>query len=140
MARTNAGAVQKILMKDYDFVEIPTLQPFIESASAVVDRVVTCAINKGLPLTGTETELIERWLAAHFYAVSDKPYSSRSTDKASANFAGQTGMYLEFTQYGQQAVTLDWSGCLAALTKRNRASMDWLGKAPSAQIDYTDRD
>jgi hypothetical protein len=143
MPRTTVGAVQKILMKDYDLDGLPSLEPFIATASALMDRIVTCAIDNGTPLTDVETELIERWLAAHFYACSDRPYVSRTTDKAGATFAGQTGMYLEATSYGQMAVTLDWSGCLSTLAAGGVTpvvGLDWLGKAPSEQTNYDDRD
>lgn len=118
----------------------PSLTPFIDTAAAIVDRVEACAILKSKTLTATELELVERWLAAHFYAVSDKPYASRSTSGASGSFHGQTGMYLEATLYGQTAMRVDYSGCLAALNKRATAGAMWLGKPPSEQIAYVDRD
>jgi len=119
----------------------PDLDPFIETASSIVDDVVECATAKGKTLTAAKLELIERWLAAHFYAVSDKPYTSRSTVDASGSFAGQTAMYFESTLYGQHAMRLDPSGCLDAIggKERKRAGGSWLGKNPSSQIDYEDR-
>lgn len=143
MARTNAAAVQGILLKDYDEENAPSLDPFIATATVVVDRVDDRATDNGLTLTSTELELIERWLAAHFYAVSDKPYQSKSTEGASASFAGQTRMYFAATLYGQMAISIDRSGTLFAMgseSGRKSARAVWLGKAPSEQIDYIDRD
>lgn len=140
MARTNPGAVQEILFKDYDSVNEPPLQGYIATASAVVDRVVTCATAKAVTLSAVELELIERWLSAHFYCMSDAPYASHSHLGRSASFQGQTGMYLEATKYGQTAAALDPSGCLVAISKNQRASFSWLGKRPSEQTDYADRD
>lgn len=142
MARTTSSAVLAILLNDYDSVNAPSLTPFIDSASIIVDRVAACATAEDDTLTSEELELIERWLAAHCYASSDQPYSSKSTERASATFQGRTGMYLEGTKYGQMAITLDHSGCLAAIAsgERRRAGMHWLGKPRSEQITYDQRD
>lgn len=130
------------MLNDYDAVENPSLAPFIDTASAVVDDVAKCATDKDETLTSVRLELIERWLAAHFYVCSDQTYSSKSTDGASASFHGQTGMYFESSRYGQTAMRLDPSGCLNALgsSERKVASGFWLGKRRSEEIEYRDRD
>lgn len=145
--RTNATAVEKVLLKDYDADLRPDLAPFIEAAAAIVDDVVECALDKDITIGATRQELIERWLAAHFYAVTDRPYQSKSTEGASATFQGQTAMYFEGSHYGQMAISLDPSGCLTDIqtdatspTGRSVASGFWLGKAPSEQTDYIERD
>ena len=140
MARTTTLLVQGILVGDYD--GSTDLTPYIDTASLFVDEVEECAINKGRPLSAAKLEMIERWLAAHFYGQSDKPLTQKSTQDASATFAGQTGMYLESTLYGQTASRLDPSGCLQAIAGNERkvASLFWAGKPPSTQTDYIDRD
>lgn len=141
-ARTNSAAVQGVLGDDYGPKEdgtLPDLTPYIATASAIVDRVITCATRKGYTLSCTETELIERWLAAHFYAVSDKPYQSRSTEGASGQFSGQTAMGFDANQYGQMAQRVDYSGCLRNLDKQQRAGAAWLGKPASQQQSWQDR-
>lgn len=140
MARTTQGKVVGLLRRDFDADALPDLTGFIDTASAVVDRVVNCALGKGLSLGAPTLELIERWLAAHYYTRSDLTYASNTTDGASASFHGQTGMALDASFYGQSALDLDWTGCLNAVSKRQRAGAAWLGKPPSAQIDYVDRD
>ena len=142
MARTTAAAVKLVMApgKDYDTNRSPDLTPFIDTASAVVDRVAACATAKGITLSSTELELIERWLSAHFHCVSDKPYSTRSTQGASGGFHGQTAMALDATLYGQTAKGIDYSGCLAAIFAKQKARMKWLGKPPSEQVDYVNRD
>jgi len=141
MARTSQGAVQAILLDDYDSVNSPSLQPFIDTANVIVSRVATCATAKGKTLSSTELELIERWLAAHGYAMVDQPYQSKTTQQASATFQGRTGMGLEATKYGQQALSVDYSGCLKAIASGNRktAGLTWGGKAESEQLDYDER-
>lgn len=140
MPRTTPQAVKGVLQRDYDTINNPSLTPYIDTAAVIVSRVATCATTKGVTLSSAELELIERWLAAHFYAVSDKPYTNNTTADASAAYNGQTAMGLDATLYGQQAKAIDYSGCLAAITSRVRASAAWLGKPPSSQIDYIDRD
>lgn len=144
MSRTNAAYVKTILRdgnqgSDYDGTT--DLTPYIDWASAITDDVSTCATAKGVTISASRLELIEAWLAAHAYATSDKPYASTNTNKAGASFHGMTKMYLEATLYGQQARSLDSSGCLAAIAGEERKSAGgfWLGKPPSSQIDYEDR-
>ena len=140
MSRTTSQAVKSVLLGDYDGES--SLVSFIDTASVVVTRVNTCAVAKGVTLSTAELELIERWLAAHFYACSDQPYSVAETDKARGRFQGQTGMFLTGTKYGQTAMRLDPSGCLEAIGNRTRAkaTVNWLGFPPSEQTDYVDRD
>lgn len=144
MARTTSEKVKALLTpgRDYDIINNPSLQPFIDSASSIVDDVLACATRKGKTMTSAKLELIERWLTAHLYQMSDEGYTSRSTLSASGAFQGQTAMYLEATMYGQMAVTLDSSGCLVAIAKGERptARAFWGGKRPSEQTDYDQRD
>lgn len=145
MPRTTASAVKELLVPggDYDIALAPSLTPFIASATAMVDRLSTAAIAKGKSLTADEKELIERWLAAHFYVMSDQNLSSKSTAGASGSYQGQTAMYLEASKYGQMAVSIDYSGLLYSIASgpnRRTAKITWVGKPPSQQIDYPDRD
>ena len=145
MARTNSTNVQGVLRLgsqggDYDDANSPSLTPFIDTATAIVDRVNTCATDREVTLTTAELELIERWLAAHCYVQTDQSYASKSTAGASASFHGQTGMGLENSKYGQMALSLDPSGCLKAISQSRKVRAVWLGKIPSEQTDYVDRD
>lgn len=136
MARTTPLAVENLLLKDYDSRNWPSLSPFIDSATVIVDRVVTCATAKGITLTTAEKELIERWLAAFFYTRSDPIYQSKSTDGSSASFVADP---VDPERYRAGALAVDYSGCLAGILKGNRASAVWLGKRPSEQTSYVDR-
>lgn len=140
--RTTADAVKEEMApgRDYDTDRSPSLTRFIARASALVDRVVTCATAKGYTHTADELEHLEALLAAHFYQQSDQGLASETTDRASAVYHGKTGMYLESTKYGQSAVALDGSGCLLAIGNKRSASAAWIGRAPSEQTDYVDRD
>lgn len=146
MARTDSDTVKGVLRLgsvggDYDdVVGNPSLIPYIDAATLVVDRVASCAARRSRTLSTDELLKIETWLAAHFYAMSDQTYSSKSTSGASGSFHGQTGMNLDATKYGQTAKTLDYSGCLTAIDKRAFAGFTWLGKVPSEQVPYDQRD
>ena len=143
MPRTSDVAVEGLLRSgadDSDYDGESSLQPFIDTANVIVTRVAACATAKGITLSSAELELIERWLAAHFYKCSDQAFSSESTGGASGSYQGQTGMYLEGTKYGQTAINLDYSGCLLAISKGMRAGASWLGKVPSERIPYEQRD
>ncbi len=146
--RTDSDAVQAILRNgteggDYDDIHSPSLAPFIASASAVVDRLDTTATSRGYILSSAELEIIERWLAAHMYSMSDKPYTNRSTSNSAGTFSGQTQMGFFATLYGQTAMSLDPSGVLQGMSpnpnKSKTVQAAWLGKNPSDQINYEDR-
>lgn len=126
--RTTGAAVIAVLGNHYDSSNAVSLDPFIESASLMVDSVVECATAKGKTLSSAVLEMIERWLAAHFYAISDPIESERITGKAASKFQGRTGTGLDYTAYGQMAKRMDPSGCLSAQDSTQFASVTWLGK------------
>lgn len=140
MARTTTTAVDELLGVNYDGET--SLTPYVAMATALIDRVVVCAATRGLTLTSDEAELLERNMAAHFYSSMDPLYSSKSTAGASGSFMWQGGQGLDGSRYGQAAKLLDRSGCLTALTTpgAGRARATWLGKRPSEQIPYNQRD
>lgn len=147
MARTSAAAVKAVMLpgKDYDTVNAPDLTPFIDSASNTVDDIVTRAAEIDVTMSATKLELIERWLAAHYYQCSDQGYAFKGSEGSQATFHGKTDLGFDGTKYGQTAKRLDTSGTLAAMDKTGslagqRVQCIWLGKPPSQQTDYTDRD
>lgn len=130
--RTTSSAVEGILLRNYDGES--SLTPAMQTATILIDRVITCATRKGVTISDEEAEILERYLAAHYYGHGDQFYSSKSTSGASGSFQGQTGMGLEASQYGQTALALDPSGCLRAINKGATVGMVWLGKPKSSQL------
>ena len=118
---------------------LPSLTGAIATASAIVDRVITCATRKGITISTSEAELMERWLAGHVYLRRDLPAQSASNLGASMSFQGQTGMHLEATYHGQTALSLDPSRCLAAISKGAVTDGGWLGLAPEDQLTAKER-
>lgn len=116
------------------------LGAFLEVANVMTDKIASCATDRGQTLTTSQLEMIERYLAAHFYSLRDPEYKQKKTGDASASFFGQDGKGLEGTRFGQAAMTLDTSGCLRSFDQGTFADMTWLGKPKSDQIDYEDRD
>lgn len=129
--RTTPTAVCEVLADNYD--GSTDLTAFIATASAVVDDVVDCAAEVDVTLSAARKELLERWLAAHYYTVADPLYTSKKTQDASGTF--------KLTSYYEAAEQLDPSGCLTEMKKgKVSAELTWLGKPPSDQTDYVDRD
>lgn len=106
------------------------LDGFIDTATKLVDKVAECA---GSDLDDQHLELLERWLAAHFYTVIYPTLKSKSIGSASQTFhTGTNGTKLESTPFGQQALALDTSGCLEKITGET-VSLTWLG---TDETDY----
>lgn len=137
MTRTTSNAVRAILGNHYDGTT--SLEPFIDTATAIVDKIATCATARSVTLGSTLLERIECWLAAHYYAHADQLMQSEGVGRGQATYQGQTGKFYESTQYGQAALGMDLSGCLASFG-RQPIRMNWLGKAVSDQTAYEDRD
>lgn len=132
--RTTGQAVRDILTKDYDCINNPSLTGYIASASSIVDDVRAAAIVDENPYGFAKLELIERWLAAWFYTLSDPVYASRSTGGDSASFVrGKDNPYLE----GAKAV--DTGGYLEAFLDNRQATGFWLGTPDNEAISYDDR-
>lgn len=136
--RTSSDKVQKRLGSD--FTPGRDLLSFaIPAANALVTRLNASATADGYTLSSTELSLIETELACHFYCVSDRVYTSKSTLGASGSFAGQYGKKLEATPYGQSASSLDPSGWLQALMNNAVLDCQWMGKPYDEQLSYDER-
>lgn len=121
---SNPTTVQALLGANYGLLPdgtAPDLQQYIDSADVVVQRVIVCAANKGMSLSPTEQELIERWLSCYFYCKMDPLYQSRSTAGASGSFVN-AGMNAQIDgdadRYKRGAIELDATGCLNAILNR----------------------
>lgn len=133
MSLSTPTTVQAILGDNYGALEdgsLPGLQQFCDAAYLTMQRVAACAVKKGITLSDAEKEMIERWLAAHYYCQMDPLYTSRSTAGASGSFQRKQGDGFETTEYGATAVRLDPSGCLSSLGKRANARMFSISGGP----------
>jgi len=126
--RTTSSAVEEIIEVDSSI----DLDPFIETASALVDK--HCAAANSA-YTAAELELIERWLSAHFYAIRDPRSLIDYLGKLSSTIESKVDLGLNVTRYGQMAMILDSYGGLAALNEnminkggRRVIGITWLGE------------
>lgn len=136
MPRTTEALVKAILLANYDGRRTPSLTAFIRTANVVTSRVLAMSVKKprvlaGGGLTTDELREIETLLAAHFYCVNDPLYSSRSTQGASGSFqrAGAKEGFSS-TDYGKQAMDVDWSGVLKNINMQQFASGTSMGHHP----------
>jgi len=103
--------------------------PFILAASALVDQVEAAS-----DFTSATLELIETWLAAHFYCIRDPRVVSENAGPVGATYQSNVGLFLSLTHYGQMAMVLDTSGTLKGFntpaTAPKIVSVTWLGTKP----------
>lgn len=121
--RTDSQKVAGIIEVDPEI----GLDPFIETASALVDEV-----EKEADHSADRLELIERWLSAHFYAMRDPRATQERAGPVAQTLQSRVDLNLANSHYGQQAMVLDTSGVLAALNQkalkgRTKISVSWLG-------------
>lgn len=131
--RTNSDLVKGVLLVDYDQSAKPSLVPFMTAASAIIDDLVARASSAGTTITAERAKLVETWLSAHQYCVSDRRRTKQRF------FDGTQGEY-ESTSYLETAKQLDPSGLLDKILRRNKGVLLHLGKPPSEQIPYWQRD
>jgi len=135
--RATQEQVEAILQDDYESGD--NLLPYMETANGVVADLATADTDS--VLSSTILGLIERWLGAHYYTVQNHQLTQEASEKASGVYAGEYGKGLASSKYGQTAMELDRTGFLSKMNKGNvTAKLTWLGKPPSGQTAYSDRD
>lgn len=137
MARTTSDLVKTTVETD------DTISTDLAAYIAVANAIVTEKCEPAVDSNGdkihdaTRLEMIERYLAGHFYACRDNAarITSESAGPVSASYSSSIGKGLEQTIQGQQAMALDTSGALSdwntELTnnkKKRKASVTWGGK------------
>ena len=139
--RASEDSVRDIIDTNPDIA----IAPFQAAANALTDKV--SSNDSGGLLNETLLTEIERYLTAGLYAIRDQIYSEKKTADAMAVF--QTGQSAEGplnqNDYLRTAMLLDLTGYLADLNQQAvkgvvDAGITWLGKPPSEQVDYINRD
>lgn len=130
--RTTPDLVKGVLTsRNYDVAAGTDLAPFIDSASALVDLVYQCSVRKGDPYPASVLEVMERWLSAYYYTISDPIYKRKRTERAEGEFFDRNFL--------QPALGLDPLGCLGGLLERKVATGFWLGTPRNEQRTYDER-
>lgn len=124
------------------------VDPFIEAAAFLIDKIVEPSSTSTVypPVVvydEMDLELIERWLAAHFYTIRDNRIDTEKVDTASEKLRYKVDLGLDQTQYGQKAKLLDVNGALARWDSKSKqktadadatttrtASVRWAGGKP----------
>lgn len=125
-ARTTSELVGGIIEVDSNI----SLDPFITTANELVTEICVPA-----GYTDERLELIERFLAAHFYTLRDPRPTSEGAGSVQAAYQSKVDLGLKTSHYGQQAMILDTAGGLAELnanthimpTVARTVSVTWLG-------------
>ena len=144
MPRTSATAVKALIC--VNLIKYPLdadLDPYLDTASQLIDLTsALCLKVDGVTAyyTTAQLELIERWLAAHFYAVENNQLAEDKVDVISETYQFKVGLNLNCTEYGQQALLLDVCGALAnaqktAIKGKAKDEVTWLGTDPVDQTD-----
>lgn len=124
--RTNQELVSRII----DIEEDDLLDGAIDTANQLVTD--ACAASG---YSDAKLELIERWLAAHFYDI-NRPRTSLEAISGGTQEQYErvtTDLFLNNTKFGQQAIMLDTAGNLAALCNKAKKGVagpsetKWLG-------------
>lgn len=126
--RTSADRVSKII--DYDTELIPDIQPFINDASVMVDTLVATDAS----VSANVLELVERYLAAHFIAITDPRVATEQVGSLLTTYQYKLAQGLAITHYGSMAMFLDTSGRLSNWNNRViegiiNPQIFWAGKA-----------
>ncbi len=129
--RTTSTKVQSILGRNYD--GCADLTPHIQTANSVVSKAVSKAAANGESIDTTTAALMEMWLSAYFYTVTDPIYTSKSTLSANGSWAVDREMYKK------AAMELDDTGWLQAIISKTVAGIMWGGKTAAEAIPFRER-
>lgn len=130
--RTTSAAVKGVLLRDYDTVNNPSLDPFILAASIVIDDIAACAVAKGEAYSAERLEVMERFLAADNYMQNDPKYKRKRTERAEGEFWE--------TSYVKNIKMMDPLGCLAEVVDGVHFLQGvWLGTAKGDERSYDER-
>lgn len=121
----------------------------IESASMLVDAACVRDPKTGVVRTvrvylDSELEIIERWLAWHFYLIDDPAFRESVIGRSQGEIESKVDLHLKVTRPGQQVMILDYLGGLADLNNqvdkvRVNVGVKWLGEKPGTSYDEIDR-
>lgn len=109
------------------------LSPFIAAGNQLCTR--ACGASGYTDgFVGSEMEIIERWLSAHFYTIFDNQLARARAGSVDVSYQFKVGFDLRNSMYGQAAMMLDTAGNLAAIENSNLTrkkvtlKLRWLGK------------
>ena len=112
MARTTVNGVKAIL--DDTELSDAVIESFINSANVLVTNALGTST-----LSASVLAEIEKWLAAHMIATTrERMAIQEEAGGAKIKYTGEFGAGLSSTTYGQMVLTLDTTGKLASLGRK----------------------
>lgn len=136
--RANIAAI--IELDDSVIPNDAAMLPFITIANELVtERCTGTTYGPATAYSEDRLELIERWLAAHFYTNRDPRSSDEKAGSVGASYQSKVDLGFDTSHYGQTAMRLDTNGGLAALNdlmKKGapRVGASWLGTTPETSF------
>lgn len=98
------------------------------TACIATANVIVTKVCGGSDYDSTQFELIERWLAAHFYAVWRPRTSMEQAGPVRQEFEQiKVDLGLDVTKYGQTAMRIDTDGSLAAMNNTQKKVLSYPG-------------
>lgn len=121
---TNIAEILAICKEVDDETPVTEMNMFIQTA-----HVIVCENLDGYSISTARLTLVERYLAAHFAAVTYTPTSFEAAGKVQESFSTKVALGFDLTRYGQQALRLDPTGNLRRMdeAKIKKATISWLG-------------
>tara|TARA_R110002020_G_scaffold12409_6_gene45515 strand:- start:20659 stop:21072 length:414 start_codon:yes stop_codon:yes gene_type:complete len=135
MARTTVANIKAIIEVDLTIIAVDAdMDAFIDVANELVTEMCTGSNGPTTAYSAARLELIERWLAAHFYAIRDPRVKSEKAGPVGVNYQEKVDLNLKLTSYGQQAMMLDTNGGLRSIdqNKAYQVQVLWLGTTTTA--------
>jgi len=126
--RTSLALVGTIIELDAEIVPDETaMLAFISPANELVTEVCTGDNTPSTAYDDTRLELIERWLAAHFYTIRDPRGVNEKAGPVGVAFQSAVGLGLDTSHYGQAAMRLDTNGGLARINESTKKGKPRVG-------------
>jgi hypothetical protein len=135
MPRTTAELVRGIIDIPASVLDAE-LDPFILTANELVTEKCSAVVG----YSEIRLELIERWLAAHFYAIWDAQSLIEEAGTVKQQIESKVDLGFDVTRWGQQAMRLDTNGALAVLNNSaKKATAPLPAQGYSAQVRWLGR-
>ncbi|MBU0846544.1 hypothetical protein KKH23_05090 [Patescibacteria group bacterium] len=134
--RTTKDNIEGIIELDPEIVpDDAAMLPYITVANELVTECCTGDAGPDDEYNDDRLELIERWLAAHFYTVRDPRMVSERAGSVSGTAQSKVDLGFDTSHYGQIAMRLDTNGGLAKLNQQTKkgapvVSGAWMGTHP----------
>jgi len=99
-------------------------------------HIIICENLDGWGISAPLLKQIEKYLAAHFGAITFPVAAFQSVGKVQESYQQKVGLNMQYTKYGQMALTLDPTGKLDPVNKSKTYSISWLGMTSEERREH----